>query len=127
MPPISMRSIILPISLLACIMLTMVFSLDAASNSSKWVESICPFGRMFTRLSLALYFLAKWLTVCKVAWCSIGELIICLHSKFSMAACKTVLLLSVPPLVKKISAGRAPKILATCFLACSMAILVSRP
>ena len=120
-------SIMVPISLLACMMVTIVFSVVAASNAAKWSISICPLGNTCTKLNLRLCNLAKCVTVCKVAWCSIGELIICLQPKSAIAAFKTVLLLSVPPLVKNISAGLAPKFFATDFLACSIANLVSLP
>ena len=65
--------------------------------------------------------------VCSVAWCSIVEVMMCLHPKSLTEAMMTVLLLSVPPLVKNISAGCAFKIFATVFLAVSIAILASRP
>jgi hypothetical protein len=51
----------------------------------------------------------------------------CLQPKYLTAALIAVLLLSVPPLVKNISAGCAFKSLATVLRAFSMAILLSLP
>jgi ABC-type bacteriocin/lantibiotic exporter with double-glycine peptidase domain len=70
---------------------------------------------------------AKYWTVCRTQWCSVGDVMILLIWRYSTAFFSTILLASVAQDVKNTSDKEALIVLATVFLACSISDLVFRP